>query len=145
MPSLTDTKVASPEAKKVKTAGKVSSGASASAKADAGASSNDGKKGGLSSKTNKVSPAVSKKVVTPTPVDDTVYNSVGWSAATFFTNTNPDCLLKTCEVKAKGCKDPYTGKKLKFDASTPEFELKAKNSEPAGWEETVCIICGNEI
>jgi len=79
------------------------------------------------------------------PFDDTVYNSVGMSSATFFTNTNKLCEIKTCELKAVGCTEPYTGKKLKFDTSKPDFELLALNSEPLGWKETLCIVCKNAV
>jgi hypothetical protein len=29
--------------------------------------------------------------------------------------------------------------------STPEFELKALDSEPLGWKETVCVVCKNSV
>lgn len=95
-----------------------------------------------------VDPNSKKKVVaTKKPVveDKTIYSEVGLSAATFFSNSNdPLCSIKSCEVKKKGCKEEYTGQKLKFDTEAP-FSLKALNSEIQGWKEEVCIICKNSV
>ena len=123
--------------------------------------------GGLSSSSAKVAGPTSSKIkdlqdkakdvvggmggkkkpvpVPEVPFDDTVYNSVGMSSATFFTNTNALCEIKTCELKAVGCKEPYTGKKLKFDTDKPDFDLLALDSEILGWKETVCIVCINSL
>jgi hypothetical protein len=107
--------------------------------------------GGLSTSSTKVAGPISTKIKEPVtvapvvPFDDTVYNSVGMSSATFFTNTNALCPIQTCELKAVGCKEPYTGKKLKFDKDKPDFELLALDSEILGWKETVCIVCKNSL
>ena len=72
-----------------------------------------------------------------------VFNAVLMDSNTFFKNSNKkDCEINKCEIKAKGCKDPYTGGKMKFDSVYP-FDLKVVNSNKAGWRETVCIICEN--
>lgn len=74
-------------------------------------------------------------------ISPTVNVGAGWTS--FFTlSTSKVCGITECSIKAKGCKENYTGKNLVMGKRSP-WLLKAVMNSKAKWEEEVCIQCEN--
>jgi len=46
-------------------------------------------------------------------------------------------------LKAKGCATPYDGKNFQISATSP-YEISVGTDDKEGYDETACIVCGND-
>jgi len=61
----------------------------------------------------------------------------GWDS--FFNSTDAEnCPITKCELKAKGCIEPFTGDNISIRTLSPWY-IYASKSTIEGYEETFCV------
>lgn len=77
----------------------------------------------------------------PNALSDAVISN-GWTD--FFTNTDQtNCPVLACDVFAQGCRTHTTQASIWAMNNNLTFSLFAKNSNPLGYSQTVCLGCKN--